>query len=287
MSLTSPSGDIVYAKEAWGQDMRAAGLDAYPSRLRDLDEAIWERPFGRQVNYYVRRPRTGTILRELMNSEIADWGATRIAAPVSITQPAHGDGVFFDALQRWHFQEDFEAYGMVLPLVEFVPVGSPAPEMFPFRLKFALFQNFPYIHEYQTWKLLPGGKFKIDTEIDTLSLDTIRKLYIPFEERTQGRLVIPAGYYYLFIMPDDPPVDYSITAYTCAPRDYSDDTTANVWRGSRYREFDPEINWDTHDYADDVFLNDGTAPPSYTDTVPPGEADVWGTINFSFLGRFV
>lgn len=286
MSLTSPSGDIVYAKEAWGQDMRAVGLDAYPSRLRDLDEAIWERPFGRQVNYYVRRPRTRTILRELMNSEIADWGAARVAAPQEILQPNNGEGVSFEALQRWHFQEDFETYGMILPWVSLEILEFPAPEPFPFRLKMALFQNFPYIHEYQTWKLFPGARFKIDTGVASASFDEMRKLYIPFENRTQGRLIIPAGYYYLFIMVDDPPVDYKIRAYTCVARDYDNDT-ANVWRSNRYQIFSPEVDWDTYDYSEVVYQNDGSAPPSIPGVDPPTGYGPWAEINFSFLGRFV
>lgn len=74
MALTDPSGDHVYAMDRIGQGMRARGLDSYPSRLRDTRGAIWARPYGRSVNYYLRRPRTRTMMREFMNSEAVDWG---------------------------------------------------------------------------------------------------------------------------------------------------------------------------------------------------------------------
>lgn len=81
MGPTDPSGDYVYAMDRVGQGMRARGLGSFPSRLRDTRGALWDRPYGRSVNYYLRRPRTGTMLREFMNSEAVDWGAVRSNTP--------------------------------------------------------------------------------------------------------------------------------------------------------------------------------------------------------------
>lgn len=224
------------------------------------------------------------MLREFMNSEAVDWGAVRSTTVADIGQTGVGGGlVFYDCLQRWHFQEDFEAYGMILP---FHGIESTLDEPYPLRIKLALFQNFPYVHEYQTWKLLPGAKFLLDTTVENTSGSSLqRKLFIPFENRTQGTLVIPAGLYYLFIMPANPTFEFTMKVYTRTVRDYSNDT-AQVWRSDRYRGL-PNVDFDTYDYANLVFPNDGSAPPIGTVTPPPSFAQPWFSIDFSFLGRFV
>lgn len=285
MGLTDPSGDYVYAMDRVGQGMRARGLGSFPSRLRDTRGALWDRPYGRSVNYYLRRPRTGTMLREFMNSEAVDWGAVRSNTPAEIGQLGVTEGeIFYDCLQRWHIHEDFEAYGMMMPFLG-IEGGPDGP--YQLRVKLALFQSFPYVHEYQTWKILPGAKFLLDATVENTSGASLqRKLFIPFENRTQGTLVIPAGLYYLFIMPDNP-FEFTMSVYIRTVRDYVNDT-ALVWRADRYRSFSPTVDFDTYDYADLVFQNDGSAPPIGTVYSPaPSSSQPWFDIDFSFLGRFV
>jgi len=91
VGLTDPSGDNVYAMDRVGQGMRARGLTAYPSRLRDTRGAIWDRPYGRSVNYYLRRPRTGTMHRQhnvyrhlcpaLVYNRLLVFGSVRLTDP--------------------------------------------------------------------------------------------------------------------------------------------------------------------------------------------------------------
>jgi len=107
------------------------------------------------------------MIREFMNSEAVDWGAVRSTTVGEFGQFDYLPGeVFYDCLQRWHVQEDFEAYGMMLPF-QGIEAGPDGP--YELRIKLALFQNFPYVHEYQTWKLLPGAKFLLDTMVENTS----------------------------------------------------------------------------------------------------------------------
>lgn len=54
---------------------------------------------------------------------------------------------------------------MMMPLLG-IEGGPDGP--YQLRVKLALFQNFPYVHEYQTWKILPGAKFLLDATVENL-----------------------------------------------------------------------------------------------------------------------
>jgi len=272
---------LVSKIEAVGADMRVVGLDSAPPprQVRTLDGGTWERPFAAPGNYYMRRPRAGEIMREFQNSECVTWGAARvftsIVQAIEDDEPPSVDDRYL-YFQRWHFPADFEAYGVWCPFFQITPTED---EFATLQIKLALFKTFPIENTTQAWQMLPGATFSFAANINT---DFMRRVLIQPEPTNYGRVIIPAGWYYLLILPNPPLNGF---AFTRIVRDYDNDLS-NIWRSDRVTTIDVGGDWDGFDLASIEYQNDGSAPPQGTtkwnNTYPR-----WVLIDFAFGGRFV
>lgn len=267
--------------------IQVCGLDSYPTRIRDPRGSLWEKPFADAENFYCRMPMSSAVVDEYLNSQCPAWGASRpdLSVPtlltLNYTSVIWPDDGWPEGLQRWTFPHDFETYGIMVPLVEWT-TGAV-------RFKFALFQMFPYGNTTQAWKLLDGAKFKIDV---TPTAGSVRKFLAKPDPSNSGRVIIPAGLYYLFILPDSN--DFTGKYFARYPRDYSTlgtTDTSQIWRSDRYRlNTDlPPATWADYDYSTLVFNNDGTAPPIGTSSPasPVTGGQPWFRIDFGFYGRWL
>jgi len=267
MSL-EPDGVFAYEKQTIGADMRVLGVGSTAGTIQDPMGYTWYRPFSGAVNYYTVRALSGLRNHEYMSSEACDIGGDLRTTLVSIAQANPGETVAYDCLQRWHFPQSFECYGMIAPIYDYISGAL--------KLKLGLFQDFPYGYSTFPWKLFSPAKFKIET-----TSTEERKLFIPPDPADTGRIIIPAGRYWLFIMAG---AAFSGTFYGRTVRDYSvgGDRT---WVGDRYRTF-TATNYAAFNYASTSFVNDGTGPPAASLSAPANSAP-WFTVDFAFLGRFI
>lgn len=276
---------MVVKSQALGSGIRPIGLSSVPPRLRGLCNEEWERLFGEGSDFYTRVPLSGCALDEYLCSSSEPWGASRPNLFLDTSAPPP-DLIRINQLdidvppqqeywQRWNFMHDFECYGLTIPLQEY--------DSGTIRMKFGLFQMFPFTNTTQAWKILEGATFKIDHAPTT---GQSRKLFVPPDPSNGGTLVIPAGLYYLAIYPG---ADLEASFFGRYPRDYTDDGS-NLWRADRVRT-NTSTDWSTWNFADVVFDNDGTAPPvaSGMTAIPPDDDNAYPypRIDFGFYGRFV